>query len=352
MSIPDRCLSYPDLPAGNHDTLRDRCFSLLKQVRRSERARELFVWLFKSLQRAGINVTPRHFYWPIPDLDELERRIWPLMSLDAVDMDLECQLRFLECILGQYSRELDFASAPMGTPYEYHFNNGLFESFDAEVAYLMMRHFKPRRVIEIGGGFTTRLMARAALRNSRDGSPCHIASIDPFPDAVLRNGFPGLADVISRPVQQVDLELFQSLDAGDILFIDSSHVVNVGGDVVFEYLEVLPKLRPGVIVHAHDIFFPADYPRTLVLEGLCFWSEQYLLQAFLSFNPSFEVLWASSALHMFQRNAVLQLFPAWRDSYTRMPRKKRQFIPTMDGRHVWPSSFWFRKKPARPEGVS
>ncbi len=209
---------------------------------------------------------------------------------------------------------------------------------------MILRHFKPRRVIEIGGGFTTRLMARAALRNARENAPCEVISVDPFPDPVLSNGFPGLAAVIPCPVQEVGLELFQSLDAGDVLFIDSSHVVNIGGDVVFEYLEIIPKLRAGVMVHAHDIFVPADYPRSLVLAGLCFWSEQYLLQAFLSFNPSFEVLWAGSAMHMFHRHALAELFPAWKDSYTRMPSKKRQFIPTMDGRHVWPSSFWFRKK--------
>jgi hypothetical protein len=114
--------------------------------------------------------------------------------------------------------------------------------------------------------------------------------------------------------------------------------------VVHEYLEILPRLNRGVLVHAHDIFLPTDYPREAVLNHLCFWSEQYLLQAFLAFNRDFEVIWSSSAMQLFHREALEQAFPAWRTSYRNMPLETRRFVPSIDQQRVWPSSFWFRRK--------
>jgi len=146
--------------------------------------------------------------------------------------------------------------------------------------------------------------------------------------------------VIPRPVEDLDLELFRNLATNDVLFIDSSHVVKTGSDVVREYLEILPALPPGVLVHVHDIFLPWDYPRDMVVKNLCFWSEQYLLQAFLSFNSSFEVIWASSAMQASYPRALEAAFPYWKDSYRRLPKFERRFVPTLDGRRVWPSSFW------------
>jgi methyltransferase family protein len=148
---------------------------------------------------------------------------------------------------------------------------------------------------------------------------------------------------VRKAVQDLDLGFFNTLESGSILFIDSSHVVGVGSDVVREYLEILPRLKPGVIVHVHDIFLPCDYPRDAVLNRLWFWSEQYLLQAFLSFNHQFEVLWASSAMQTHYPSVLDQYFPRWQHSYVNMPASKRRFVPTPDGDHVWPSSFWMRR---------
>jgi hypothetical protein len=139
------------------------------------------------------------------------------------------------------------------------------------------------------------------------------------------------------------MDLFLSLGKNDILFIDSSHVVSIGGDVVFEYLEVLPRLRNGVVVHAHDIFLPSDYPREPVLKNMCFWSEQYLLQSFLSLNPSFEVLWGSSSMQAFQPGLLEKHFPRWSLSYQGVPEEMRRFVPTPDNQRAWPSSFWMKR---------
>ncbi|MCU1306658.1 MAG: hypothetical protein JWN45_1353 [Acidobacteriaceae bacterium] len=314
-------------------------------MRRNARVRPLIIAAFKLLQKMGVNVTPRHFYWPIPYLAELEQRDWPMIANPVgVDLRLENQLEFLEHIASRYKAEFSYPDAPATPAYEYHGNNGLYESVDAESLYCMVRHYKPKRIIEIGGGFSTRVTSRAIRENvRRDRANCELITIEPMPDKVLKQGIPGLSTLIEKPVQQVHLDLFESLGSGDILFIDSSHVVSIGNDVIYEYLEILPRLQKGVIVHVHDIFLPSDYPRASVMEAFCFWSEQYLLQAFLTFNSNFEVLWASSAMQLFHPDALEESFPKWRDSYLRMPEAKKQFIPTIDGRRVWPSSFWMRR---------
>src|SRR5579864_2227095 len=222
----------------------------------------------------------------------------------------------------------------------------LLRSRDAEVAYAMVRHHKPKRVIEVGGGYSTRLIANALQRNAAsDGKPGELITIEPFPEEALRNGFPGLSMLIADPAQKVDVNLFASLSEGDVLFVDSSHVVKTGSDVCYECLQILPRLKPGVLVHFHDIFLPCEYPRQAVLERLCFWSEQYLLQAFLAMNDGFEVLWAASAMQLFHPEVVESAIPRWRGSYTRMPPEIRRFQPTLDGDRVWPASFWMRRKP-------
>jgi predicted O-methyltransferase YrrM len=334
------------LPAVIAEPASPRLLNVAVGLRRSARIRPLLRVVFRGLQRLGINITPRHFYWPIPYLAELEQRDWPMLPpIAGVDLRLASQLQFLETVVARYAREFQYPDAPLTPAYEYHCSNGWFESVDAEVLYAMVRHYKPKRVIEIGGGYSTRITARAIRENiCRDRADCDLITIEPAPDKVLAQGVPGVSRLIARPVQAVELDLFTTLDSGDILFIDSSHVVSVGNDVVYEYLEILPRLKKGVIVHAHDIFLPSDYPRASVLEGFCFWSEQYLLQAFLSFNAHFEVLWGGSAMQMFHPEALEEAFPRWRDSYLRMPQAVKQFIPTIDERRVWPSSFWMRRR--------
>ncbi len=229
------------------------------------------------------------------DLSELERQRWPAKSLNSsLDLRLSSQLQLLNQMAAEYSQEWTFPDQPTARP-RYHYNNGFFETVDAEMAYCFVRHFKPARIIEVGGGFSTRLLTEALRANlEQDGIKGELTTIDPGLDPSTGPFLDGSTEFIPRPVQEVDLKRFLSLKEGDILFLDSSHVVGVGSDVVYEYLEVIPRLRPGVLVHAHDIFVPFDYPRELVVDNLSFWSEQYLLRAFLSFNSSVET---SSQVH-------------------------------------------------------
>ena len=133
------------------------------------------------------------------------------------------------------------------------------------------------------------------------------------------------SNLIQKKVEDVDLAFFQSLESGDCLFIDSSHVVKTGGDVNFLFLEVLPRLKPGVLVHIHDIFFPFEYPREWITEQRRFWTEQYLLQAFLSFNIEFEVLVSSNYLQTYHSAELEQIFPLtkpWQGGSFWMRRKQ------------------------------
>lgn len=297
---------------------------------------------FRFLQNIGINVTPNHFYYPIPDLARLEERSWPCYSFPpSCRFDLQTQVRLVRDLRKKFGEECNFPDDPNQD--DYHYNNGYFEAVDAEIAYFMVREFKPSLVLEIGTGHSTRVLA-AALRKNRERDQCNgkLVSVDPHPDRFL-DGREGTVTQIPKAIQDMDLELINQLESGDILFIDSSHVVAVGSDVVCEYLEILPRLKPGVIVQFHDIFLPSDYPRDAVLQRLWFWSEQYLLYAFLSFNDQFEVLWGSSAMSLRHSNVLEECFPQWAHSYTEMPESMRRFVPTIDQDRVWPSSFWIRR---------
>ena len=298
---------------------------------------------FRALQKLGVNLTPNHFYWPVPDMVELAEREWPIYSAPpGCDFRMRNQLELARDFGSRYVPELKWNSRTSDD--SYHYNNGYFESCDAEVAYCMVREWKPRRIIEIGSGFSTRAMAEALRANrERDGVAGELITVDPYPERLPSNGLRSQITVVPERVQQLDLRLFETLRSDDILFIDSSHVVSTGSDVVREYLQILPRLKPGVLVHVHDIFLPADYPRSAVLENLWFWSEQYLLQAFLSFNPEFEVLWSASAVQLSHAGLLDECFPNWSNSFANIPPSKRRFIPTPDGNRVWPSSFWMRR---------
>lgn len=330
----------------SHGKLRKRPLTgLARRLRESELFTAFMLGSFRALQHIGINVTPNHFYWPIPDIAELERREWPArMPMVPFDFQFERQLELLRSMAADYGPEWSFPNKPMNGSGVYHYNNGFFETVDAEIAYSFVRQYKPTRVIEIGTGFSTRVLAAALQANlQKDGAEGELISIDPVPERLPPNGFSNLVTVVPRRVQDVDLAIFQSLGENDILFIDSSHVVATGSDVVREYLEILPSLHSGVLVHVHDIFLPSDYPREAVLKNMCFWSEQYLLQAFLSFNSSFEVLWASSAMQAFHPEALEAAFPRWKTSYQELPSGQRRWVPTQDQQRVWPSSFWIRR---------
>jgi hypothetical protein len=301
--------------------------------------------MFQTVQDTlGVSVTPSHFYFPVPELRSFRSKNWAACRpCAALDFRFAEQIHRLQSELLPFRSEWTFPEAPTGNTYEFHFHNGFFEHIDAEIAWSLVRQSRPRRIIEIGSGNTTLLLHAALDRNAAEGFPGELLSIDPHPSPALREAPPGLTDLISRPVQQIPLSLFGTLRRNDVLFIDSSHVVSIDSDVLYECLQILPRLAPGVLVHFHDIFTPLDYPEKFVMTNLCFWGEEYLLEAFLSFNAAFRVIWASSAMQNLHADLLREAFPAWQDSYTRMPEELRVFAPTLDGRNVWPCSFWITR---------
>ena len=262
---------------------------------------------FRRFEQRGVHVTPVHFYQPIPDTSKLDDGLWDRVSeLVGIDMDDSGQLHLLRDVFPQFRDEYEaLPTAPTEDPACFHLGNGLFDGTDALALYCMLRHLRPRRVIEVGSGYSTRLAAQAALTNASTELVC----IEPYPGDVVAQGFAGLTELIASRVEHVSLDLFTSLEAGDVLFIDSSHVVKTGGDVAFLFLEVLPRLRQGVVVHVHDVFLPHEYPRECVVDGLRFWNEQHLLQSFLMFNSEFRVLLANNYLATRYMDILKETFP-------------------------------------------
>lgn len=310
---------------------------------RSTLVRTSFAQVFRALQKLGVNVTPSHYYFPVPRLAALDRKDWHAERLcSAVDLGIQDQIATL-AELARCKDEWNFPEARTTIDHEFHFNNGFFERVDAEVAYSLVRQRRPRRVVEVGSGQTTLLLATALRRNAADGAPGELISIEPHPSPRLIRGLPGLSRLIQKPVQAVDIEMFRSLQANDILFIDSTHVVAMDSDVLHEFFRILPELAPGVLIHFHDIFTPLDYPKKFVMTNLCFWGEQYLLEAFLAYNQAFKVVWASSAMQLMHPQLIETSFPGWTGSFLRMPRELRVFSPSLDGKNVWPCSLWLEK---------
>jgi hypothetical protein len=263
--------------------------------------------LFQDWERHGFHVTPAHFYQPIPDTRSLPETLWTQPSeLVGIDMNEATQLDLLRRHFPKFRAEYgQFAAEPSGEENRFHLGNQLFDGVDALVAYCMVRHFQPRLIIEVGSGFSSLVLGDAVAKNTGSSLIC----IEPFPREFLRKRFPGLQSLMEQKVQDIELDFFSQLDSGDILFIDSSHTVKIGGDVNYLFLEVLPRLKPGVIVHVHDIFLPFEYRRDWVLDEFRFWTEQYLLQAFLTFNSEFEVLMANNYLNHYHEEELKVAFP-------------------------------------------
>jgi hypothetical protein len=245
-----------------------------------------------------------HFYSPVIDPHELRRRaaeIWPdrLHEPAGVDLDLPGQ-RALLAALRPFAADFDYPEGKReeAEPAGFRDGNGLFERLDARMLFCLLRHLAPRRLLEVGSGYSSLLAADVNRRFL--GGATEITCIEPFPRAFLSRGVPGIARLLAQPVQEVGLEPFLALAANDVLFIDSSHVSKTGSDVNFLCLEVLPRLAPGVWIHLHDIFLPNDYPREWVLEEERSWNEQYLVQALLMYSRAFAVRFGSAcAWHLF-----------------------------------------------------
>jgi hypothetical protein len=260
----------------------------------------------RLLLAIGVLPVRDHYYEPMINPKHLRYALSKRRNLPAIDLNVAEQLSFL----AQFTFQQELLGFPLDQTnrLEFYYHNASFTSGDAEYLYSLVRLVKPRRIIEIGCGFST-LMARSAIDRNRAHDAaytCEQICIEPYEQPWLDELG---VQVIRRRVEECDIALFNSLERGDILFIDSSHVIRPQGDVVFEYLEVLPMLQSGVFVHIHDIFTPRDYLAEWVVEEIKLWNEQYLLEAFLSFNREFRIIGAVNFLKHHHPLALAERFP-------------------------------------------
>jgi hypothetical protein len=248
----------------------------------------------RALMTVGVFPIRNHYYEPLIDTRSLKRPLDQARELAGIDWNISEQLSVLDSF--HYNDELRGIPNSPEDPLSFHFNNTAFESGDAEFWYNLIRARKPSRIFEIGSGNST-LMARRAIRRNQEESPdyhCKHVCVEPYEMPWLgRSG----VTVVRKRVEDLDKVFFAELERGDFLFIDSSHVIRPQGDVLFEYLELLPSLKVGVIVHVHDIFSPRDYLRKWVVDEVKLWNEQYLLEAFLTSNNEWKILGALNYLH-------------------------------------------------------
>lgn len=234
-----------------------------------------------------------HFYSPIPDVLEIQEPDYFSRlpkALDGINLNAKYQIKLFSDFKELLVR---FKNDYQTNKFErFRLDNYYFEEFDASILYSMMLSEKPKKIIEVGSGFSSALMLD--IKKVYQLDDLELTFIEPFPErleSLLEKEDYEQVTIYKDKVQFVDFEIFSSLKEGDILFIDSSHVSKIGSDVNYIFFEILPKLKPGVRIHFHDIFYPFEYPEKWVFEGR-FWSEAYLLRAFLQYNQQFQItLW-------------------------------------------------------------
>jgi hypothetical protein len=266
-------------------------------------------WLLKNVRHAGVQHLPNcknalmkigvfpirnHYYEPQFDNRNTSKPLSQDRTLPGIDWNITEQLK----ILAEFSFSQELADIPKNKPdtLDFYFDNGTFGYGDAEYWYQLIRTIKPKRIFEVGSGNST-LMAIKAIHANHQQDPdyrCKHICIEPYEIPWLEET--GVS-VVRKKIEDVGPVFFSELEENDILFIDSSHIIRPQGDVLFEYLELLPTLNKGVVVHVHDIFSPKNYSRQWLEDEVRFWNEQYLLEAFLSHNCRWKIIGALNLLH-------------------------------------------------------
>jgi hypothetical protein len=280
-----------------------------------------FPYCKKALLKVGVFPIRNHYYEPLFDPRNLRKSLRINRDLPGIDWNVNEQIDVLDRF--HYNDELSDISSVKTDDQSFYWDNGAFGSGDAEYWYNIIRSIKPRLIIEVGCGHSTR-MAIKAIRRNRHENPeyiCKHICIEPYENPWLESL--GVL-VIREKVENTDKGIFKALEENDILFIDSSHMIRPQGDVLFEYLEILPILNKGVIVHIHDIFSPKDYLDEWIINEACFWNEQYLLEAFLTSNESWKIIGALNYLH--------------HNHYDKLKEKCHKLTPDRE-----PGSFYIKK---------
>lgn len=282
---------------------------------------ERFHYCTNVFIKIGIFPIRNHYYEPLFDNRKLSKSLRINRELPGINWNEKNQISFLDRF--NYSNELVNISSTKISDIEFYWNNGAFESGDCEYWYNIIRFIKPRVIIEVGSGHSTLMATKAICKNQEEnpGYFCKHVCIEPYENQWLE--LLGIS-ILREKVEDIDIGIFKELKENDILFIDSSHMIRPQGDVLFEFLEILPTLNKGVIVHFHDIFSPHDYPDEWIKNEVRLWNEQYLLESFLTSNESWEIIGALNYLH--------------HNHYNKLKEKCCNLTPERE-----PGSFYIRK---------
>ncbi|MGC2063790.1 MAG: class I SAM-dependent methyltransferase [Thermodesulfovibrionales bacterium] len=253
-----------------------------------------------------------HFYSPFPDIEQIRKReaqIWGKLpeTISGIDLYREDQLKLLDKFASYYAAQPFKDDKQEGL--RYYFVNPSYSYADAFFLYCMIRHLKPKRLIEVGSGYSS--CASLDTNELFLNSQMAFTFVEPFPENLLSlttRKDKASMKLIPRNIQDVDLGVFSELQANDILFIDSTHVSKTDSDVNYIFFELLPSLNKGVYIHFHDIFYPFEYPKDWVYEGRG-WSEAYVLRAFLQFNKDFKIVFFSGFLFSFYKDIIARTMP-------------------------------------------
>jgi len=285
------------------------------------------LWSFRNPLNPFLrDAHPGHFYSPIPDINYIRSQrnnifITNKLSCTGIEMDPDKQLSLVEKFESYYGQFPFPENERKGI--RYYLKNPYFGHGSSIVLYSVLRHFKPRQIVEVGSGFSSAVMLD--VNDLFFSGGIKLSFIEPYPArlySLMNEKDKASHDIFVDVVQNVPRSAFSELNENDLLFIDSSHVAKVGSDVVLLITEILPLLKKGVIIHIHDIYWPFEYPENWVLSGKA-WNEAYLVKAFLQFNTSFEILLFNSYLTLHHREHMKKYLPS--------------FIPDGGG------SLWIRK---------
>ena len=255
----------------------------------------------------GVYPIKDHYYQPLFNVKKLnfsdKKRYLP-----GIDLNTNYQIELLKEL--NYTDEIKSIPKNENLKNNYDsfkFNNGSFLAGDADFLYSIIRKFKPRKIIEIGSGYSTIIANKACKKNNKDFNfKTEHLCIEPYEQPWLEK----LGVKVNRDlVENISLDLFKELKENDLLFIDSSHMIRPQGDVLYEYLEILPSLNKGVIVHIHDIFTPRDYPSEWIKRDVRFWNEQYILESLLSNQKRYKIIAALNYLKNDYFNELKKVCP-------------------------------------------
>jgi len=254
----------------------------------------------KAFIKTGIFPMQDHYYNP----QFVYSKSFDASKIRNLHLNFNLEKQLVELAQLKFTEELNFKKE--GNPYqgEFYLNNPAYGPGDADLYYLIVRNLQPKNIIEIGSGFSTMVCLLAIEKNKEAGKSTSLTCIEPYEITWLdttKN-----IHLRREKVENIPVDYFKELQENDILFIDSSHIIRPENDVLFEYLEILPALNKGVIIHIHDIFSPRHYRADWLQKDLRLWNEQYLLEAFLYYNDSFEIIYSLNHLKTTHLKATQQ----------------------------------------------